>query len=259
MQTIIGLIFLNIFSTNLDKNTAFWGATGHRVIGHVATQHISNRTYRKISKLLDGASLAYVSTYADDIKSDPQYRSYNPWHYVNMESDESYDQNKTNTKGDVIQAIQKCISVLKDPEESREEKQFHLKLLVHFVGDIHQPMHVGRSGDRGGNDIKVNWFNTPTNLHRLWDTNLIESHGMSYSEMGQNLPVLSPKQIQFIKQQPLMEWVEESQALAATLYEDTPDGSRLGYAYRYKYMDTVRLQLLKGGLRLAHLLDSIFK
>ena len=131
--------------------------------------------------------------------------------------------------------------------------------MVHFVGDIHQPLHVGRPGDRGGNDIKLKWFNRPTNLHRLWDRDIIDSHGMSYSEMALNMPRISEKQKKYIQNQSLLEWLKESQDMAAKIYATTPAESNLGYAYRYQYLDSLRMQLLKGGLRLAKVLDTIFK
>ncbi len=259
MKILISLLLVKTFFINEVLNEDDWGATGHRVVGKIAVQHISKKTQRIIDELLDGATLDYVSNYADDIKSDKRYRSYGPWHYVNIESEASYQEVIPNKKGDVLQAIKKCIAVLKDPRASRDDKQFHLKLLVHFVGDIHQPLHVGRPGDRGGNDIKLKWFNRPTNLHRLWDRDIIDSHGMSYSEMALNMPRISEKQKKYIQNQSLLEWLKESQDMAAKIYATTPAESNLGYAYRYQYLDSLRMQLLKGGLRLAKVLDTIFK
>jgi hypothetical protein len=208
---------------------------------------------------LRGQSLAYVSNYADDIKSDSQYRSYSPWHYANLGLDETYEASSKNAKGDVVTAIQKCIAVLKDKEETNENKAFHLKLLVHFVGDIHQPMHLGRLEDKGGNDIEVKWFGKRSNLHRVWDSDVINSHQMSYMEMASNLPVLSKVQKRSIKEAPLKVWIEESHTLAKKIYTTLPEKKNLGYRYRYEYLDSLRMQLLKGGLRLAFILNEVFK
>ena len=112
-------------------------------------------TTGKINELLGGVSLAQISTYADEIKSDKNYRKYNPWHYANIKDDETYLKSKKNESGDIVKAINKCIGVLKSSTSDRSKKQFHLKLLVHFVGDVHQPMHLGRSSDKGGNNIKI--------------------------------------------------------------------------------------------------------
>lgn len=257
----LGLLILTPFLLFANSNTEklLWGATGHRVVGEVATQHLSKRTARKIKKLLRGQSLAYVSNYADDIKSDSQYRSYSPWHYANLGLDETYEASSKNAKGDVVTAIQKCIAVLKDKEETNENKAFHLKLLVHFVGDIHQPMHLGRLEDKGGNDIEVKWFGKRSNLHRVWDSDVINSHQMSYMEMASNLPVLSKVQKRSIKEAPLKVWIEESHTLAKKIYTTLPEKKNLGYRYRYEYLDSLRMQLLKGGLRLAFILNEVFK
>ena len=126
MKILIGLILIKTFLINEVVSEDDWGATGHRVVGKIAAQHISNKTQRIIDELLDGATLDYVSNYADDIKSDKRFRSYGPWHYVNIESEASYTEVVPNKKGDVLQAIKKCIAVLKDPKASREDKQFHL-------------------------------------------------------------------------------------------------------------------------------------
>ena len=236
-----------------------WGATGHRVVGELAAQRIKKRTAKKINELLDGVSLAQISTYADDIKSDSHFSEYSPWHYANIKQDETYISSVKNEKGDIVFAIEKCIQVIQSSSSSRDDKQFHLKLLIHFVGDIHQPMHLGNLDDRGGNDIKIKWFGRNSNLHRLWDSDMIDNYGMSYSELAINLPNYSEDNLNKIAKAPLMEWVNESQELAKKLYYTLPKNTNLGYRYLYDHFDTVRFQLLKGGVRLAALLDQIFK
>lgn len=126
-----------------------WGRTGHRATGAIAEQHLTKKAKRQIGQLLDGKSLALVSTYADEIRSDDAYREYAPWHYVNFPFDLTYDSHPKSEQGDIYVAINTCIAVLKDKNSSKEKKAFHLKLLVHFVGDLHQPLHVGIAEDRG--------------------------------------------------------------------------------------------------------------
>ena len=253
------IIFPILFINKPIEIHYIWGATGHRVVGEVASKHISKRTKTAIKKLLGGQSLAYISNYADDIKSDKRYRSLGPSHYANLNLNESYLSSKKNTKGDIVKAISKCISVLKNKNESYENKQFNLKLLVHFIGDIHQPMHLGKEEDRGGNRIEVTWFGKKSNLHRIWDSNIIESKQMSYSEISYNLPYQTKKELLSIKKASLSVWIEESHLITNKIYTSLPKNKKLGYAYRYEYFDIIRLQLLKGGLRLAYVLDEIFK
>ena len=168
-----------------------WGITGHRTVGEVASRNISEKTSNSIKNLLEGESLSYISNYADDIKSDKRYQVYNPWHYANMKVNETYYSSEKNVEGDVIQAIKKCIELLKSKKTSKDDRRFYLKLLVHFVGDIHQPMHLGEKRDKGGNNIKLKWFGENTNLHRIWDSDIIDSSKMSYTELTNNLPRLS--------------------------------------------------------------------
>ncbi|WP_317043459.1 S1/P1 nuclease [Nonlabens spongiae] len=187
-----------------------WGKTGHRTTAAIATQHLTKKVKRNISKLLDGASLATVSTFADEIKSDSKYRSLGPTHYVNIPFEKTYDSHPKSEKGDIIVAIDKAIAILKSKTTSNEEKAFQLKMLVHYIGDLHQPLHVGLKVDKGGNDFQVRWFNKGTNLHSVWDTKMIESYGMSYSELAVNMVPLSRKRYKQIAAGTHRDWLKDS-------------------------------------------------
>lgn len=252
----IVLFFLTTFSQQVFAED--WGKTGHRVIGKIAQEHLTPKTTAAVDALLDGMSLAFVSTYADEIRSDSRYDYLNSWHYVNMDEDTRYSEAKKNPDGDIITAMDDCIEVLKNPNKTKADKAFYLKLLVHFIGDIHQPMHAGRKADKGGNDIKLTWFGEPTNLHRLWDTDLIEHYNMSYTELAAHLPKRSAEKNENCMNAPRLEWVHESQDLANTIYANTPIHASLGYVYHYQYFDKVRVRLLDAGLRLAATLNAIF-
>ena len=236
-----------------------WGKTGHRVVSKLAQQYLTTKAQKEIDILLDGASLVSISTYGDEIKSNPKYKALRPWHYINLPLDESYANAKKNPKGDVVMAIKKCIAKVKDQNEPKNERAFYLKLLVHFIGDLHQPMHVGRKEDRGGNSIRLQWFGKTSNLHSLWDSHLIDSHGMNATQLLGDLEELSPKLIKEIQNQSLKQWVNESQALAKIIYENTPSNSKLGEEYQSRYLPLLKIQLQRGGLRLAAQLNEIFK
>ncbi|WP_026810185.1 S1/P1 nuclease [Arenibacter latericius] len=239
-------------------NDMEWSKTGHRTIGEVAQQHLSGKTKRAITKLLDGQSLALVSNHADEIKSDRSYSKFGPWHYVNYPLDKKYTEVEPSDAGDIVMGIEKSIAIIKDENSTREDKAFYLKMLVHLIGDLHQPMHVGRLEDKGGNDIQLRWFGRGTNLHRVWDSNMIEDFGMSYSELADNLPKLSKSEIKVIQQGDVYDWVEESHELAAIIYDSVETGEQLRYGYNYKYWSIVEQQLQKGGLRLAKVLNDLF-
>jgi len=236
-----------------------WGQTGHRVIGLIAEDHLTRKARRKIEKLLAGKSLAFVSTYADEIKSDRAYSKYSPWHYVNYALGTSYDVSNRADAGDIIFGIEQCVEVLSDVNSSADDQQFHLALLVHLIGDMHMPLHAGREEDRGGNDIKLSWFSKPTNLHRLWDSNLIESVNLSYTELAAELnSQLSSNQLARYNSGTYLDWIEDSHEVAAIVYKSAKEGDRLAYRYSYEYNDLLFNQLQKGGVRLARLLNQLF-
>ncbi|MGJ8737838.1 S1/P1 nuclease [Zobellia laminariae] len=252
------VFFLFLITTLSNANDEEWSKTGHRTVGEVAQHHLSKKTKKALKKLLDGESLAYVSTFADDIKADRAYKEFSAWHYVNIPTGKDYADIEHNKQGDLIVGINKCIEIIKDENSKKEDKVFYLKMLVHLIGDLHQPMHVGRYEDKGGNDIQLQWFNEGTNLHRLWDSNMINSYGMSYTELASSLPQLSKEQVQFIQQGNIYDWVEESQEIADKLYDSVEAGEKLYYRYSYDWWGTVENQLQKGGLRLAKVLNELF-
>ena len=240
-------------------NTPFWSKTGHRVIGEVAQEHLSNKAKRAISDLLAGQSLAAVSNFADEIKADSIYRKFSAWHYVNIPVNKKYGDSPISPYGDLIYGIGECIRIVKDETSSREDKAFYLKMLVHLVGDLHQPMHVGRVEDKGGNDIQLQWFNKGSNLHKVWDANMINDYGMSYSELTSKLPLIDRKKRKKLQEGSVLDWVEESREMANAIYSSVAVGEKLYYRYGYKWWSTVELQLQKGGLRLAKVLNELFK
>lgn len=255
---LIALILTFSFS-NIHAADSDWGKTGHRATAEIAENNLSKKAQEAIEDLLDGRSLAFVANYADDIKSDPEYRQYGPWHYVNIHPESSkYVVEEASEDGDLVQAIRKCVEVLKDKDASRAEKQFHLKMLVHFVGDLHQPFHVGHASDKGGNDIQVRWFNDGSNIHRVWDSEMINFYQMSYTELAINTKDLSKAERKAIQDGKLLDWVYESRTMAEDLYAGVENGEKLGYSYMYEHMPTVLNQLQKGGLRLAKILNDIY-
>ena len=235
-----------------------WGKTGHRATGEIAEKYLTKKAKKEISKLLKGQSIAFVANYADEIKSDNEYRKYGPWHYVNFPFGSTYETHPKSESGDLIVGINNCITILKDENSSQEDKIFHLKMLIHFIGDLHQPLHNGLSEDKGGNDIQVRWFNEGTNLHAVWDSKMIESYNMSYTELAANTKLLSVQELQKLQKGTVIDWMNESKELCKEVYNSVKIGEKLKYRYSYDYMETVRNQLQKGGIRLATILNDIF-
>ena len=258
MKNKILYIFTFLFISNFAMaNEDDWGNTGHRAVGQIADSHLSKRIKRKIKKLLNGQSLAMVSTFADDIKSDSKYKEFYTWHYVNLNDDETYATSKKNPKGDLVTGIEKCKQVLLDENASKADKAFYLKMLVHLIGDLHQPLHVGRVSDKGGNGFKVQWFYKNSNLHRVWDSQMIDSFNMTYTELASNADKLTKSQVKYIQNGTVVDWVNETKGLAQKVYASATADEKLSYRYMYDHFETVRSQLQKGGIRLAKILTEI--
>ena len=252
---LFSLSFLLVAATNAPD----WAKTGHRATGAIAQKYLTKTADRKVRELLDGHSLAFVSNYADEIKSDKAYWKYSAWHYVNFPFGAKYETSPKSERGDIIMAIDSCVTVLKNPKSTRADKVFYLKLLVHFIGDLHQPLHIGLADDKGGNTFQVRWFDKGTNLHHVWDEDLIEFYNMSYTELSENTDELTEEQLKEIQSGTVLDWMYESRAICEDIYKNTKVGEKLRYGYPYRYMNTVRSQLQKGGIRLATLLNDIYK
>ena len=257
MKKFILLLFLAL-NVSFANAPIIWSKTGHRVIGDVAQAHLTGKAKKAISKLLDGQSLAAISNFGDEIKADTIYRKFAAWHYVNIPKGKTYDEIEPSKYGDLVIGVNECMAIIKNENSTKHDKAFYLKMLVHLIGDLHQPMHVGRLDDKGGNDIQVQWFNDGSNLHRVWDSNLINQNGMSYTEMAASLPHLSKKQKSTIQEGVLLDWVEESHLMADEIYESVEVGEKLYYRYGYVWWPAVEKQLQKGGLRLAKVLNDLF-
>jgi len=234
-----------------------WSETGHRTVGKIASHYLSSKAKREIKKLLNKQSLAMVSTFADEIKSDKQYNKFYTWHYINMPMEADYDVSKQNPDGDLVSGIEFCKSVIKDKNASEEDKAFYLKLLVHFIGDLHQPLHVALEEDKGANDFKVQWFYQDTNLHTVWDRKMIDNYGMSYSELAKNADYLTKAQIKDIQKGSVIDWVNETHQLTREVYAAVNQGDNLRYEYSYKYLKVVRRQMQLAGIRLAKVLNDL--
>lgn len=233
-----------------------WGQTGHRIVGRIAEMHAAPRTAEALAHLLGPDSLAEVSTWADQIKSDPAWQHADPWHYVNIPDGARYDTARKNPRGDVLTALRRFESILRRGDAAREERVAALKFLVHLVADVHQPLHVGRPGDRGGTDVRVTWFGRPTTLHAVWDHHIVDDTKLSFSEYAAFIDDASPEQIARWQSSHYVEWAEESMVVRESVYA-TGDGN-LGYAYWDRHRALVERRLLQAGVRLAGLLDSVF-
>lgn len=245
------------------SSIAWWGTNGHRIVGEIAERHLNNKARRAVHEILGAESLGLSSTWADFIKSDDSFDYLSPWHYINLKKGMNYDEFKSTLSNDSsVDAYTKLnflINELKNKELEREKKIMYLRLLVHITGDLHQPMHVSRADDLGGNRIRVLWFNDSTNLHSVWDDKLVEFQKLSYTEYTAALDHCSTEQCKAWQAQPMAEWFFESYQIADKLYSEiTRPNQKLSYRYNFDHVDIMNRQLLKAGIRLAGLLNEIF-
>ena len=150
-----------------------FGPDGHLIVGYVADEHLCTGTRREIKPLMGRYSLGDTGTWADQIRSDPDYAHARPWHYLNIGDGQSIANRRRAPQGDVLTALDKFQRQLRDESLDTQTRAEALRFVAHFVADVHQPLHVGRPQDQGGNRIDVRVGDDSTNLHVLWDSYLI--------------------------------------------------------------------------------------
>ncbi|MBL7818671.1 MAG: S1/P1 nuclease [Saprospiraceae bacterium] len=263
VKKITFIVLASFISFSISARHMYWGANGHRIVGEIATSHLNCKAKKQIRRILGTESIAITSNWADFIKSDTTMRHLDPWHYINIKSGLNYADFtaalQKDTATDAYTKLNFLIKELKKGSLDAMQKRFYLRLLIHIVGDVHQPLHVGRAEDLGGNRIKVFWFNEATNLHSVWDDKIIEMQKLSYTEYTKNINHTVKQQKRDWQKQAISEWFFESYQLADKVYASvTQPDQKLGYRYNYDYIDMLNLQLLKGGVRLAGVLNDIF-
>jgi hypothetical protein len=235
-----------------------WGKTGHRVVASIADPGLSAEARAHVRLILGTESLDEASTWPDDMRSDPALfwqKTSTPWHYVTV-AGTHYE--SAPPEGDAVTALRRFRAILLDPAAPRAERELALRFVIHIVGDLHQPLHVGKPGDRGGNDVKVTFAGRPTNLHSLWDSALVDDSQLSFSEFAERLQRrTTPEQVIEWSASDPMVWIRESAEIRPTIY---PTGTtELGWDYVYKFRPVIERRLQQGGIRLAAYLNELFR
>lgn len=248
----------------LPSPAAAWGQNGHRVIGEIADKRISGKSRAEIELILGEEDLAEASAWADEERSNPAdfwQREAGPYHYVTVPEGQTYAEVGAPDEGDALSALDRFAATVRDPDASRVDKALALKFIVHIVGDVHQPLHAGNGEDRGGNDVKVRWFGDETNLHSVWDTQMIEDQNLSYTEYAAWLDrqIEPTETVAWWEANPQV-WIGESTQIRDTIYPAIDEGTpNLGYAYQYEHLATAEMRMQQGGVRLAAYLDWVFR
>ncbi len=232
-----------------------WGADGHKLVAKIAYSQLHTAVKDSVMKYLLGASIEEASVWMDEIKADKSLDYQKPWHYININKDSVY--NPTDT-ANIIWALNKVVAELKNRQHySKEQVAIDLKILIHLMGDLHQPLHVGYESDQGGNTIHVFYAATPSNLHRIWDTEIIREGVLGQPLAWANLNQFTKPELTQIKHIDFVAWLNESRSKLDTVYDFK--GDNITHKYITKNAPLVERQLLLGGVRLAAVLNDIFK
>ena len=246
-----------------------WGVLGHRAVARIAENHLSATARREVVRLLGHETMPLVSTWADELRNDPQFSNTAPWHYLNVAVGLDFPAfvkqlndpalaapaAPTNAYTALLQARRD----LKDPKKTAEEKVVALKFIIHLVGDVHQPLHVGHAEDKGGNEIKVTWRSRDeTNLHSVWDGALVEYPGFTYLEMAAAYDHATTAQIKQWQQDDIPTWLFESYQLCTPVYAAAAANPKFDWHFYPTFGPTVEQQVLKAGIRLAGVLNEVF-
>ncbi len=244
----------------LSCSLAFgWSQKGHDVTAHIAERHLTPAAKAAVDSLFEGKLLVYWSNWLDNASHNKEHYYTKTWHYKNIDGSGDYNLSVQHPKGNIITGLTSQIEILASPSASREAKVLALKIVTHLLGDLHQPMHMGKLTDWGGNKVKVKFFDRDTNLHSVWDSNVVETgHKWSYTEWADQLdrPVLYDEEQ--IVSGDLNDWGIETWEIAKKVYEATPSGTKISYNYVADWTPVVEKQFQRGGLRLAHVLNSVF-
>lgn len=236
-----------------------WGQKGHDVVASIASRHLTSKAAAAVDSIFDGKDMVYWANWLDNASHTPAYEYSRTWHYINIDANETFDKAQKQPKGDVITALNEQITLLCDSTTSPSDSKLALKMVVHLMGDLHQPMHAGRRSDLGGNRHKVKFFDNETNLHSVWDSRVPETgHKWSFTEWTDQIDRASESFANELLQGSLRDWTRESHEIAKEIYQSTPEETVVGYDYVARWTPTVEQQLLKGGLRLAHVLNYAF-
>ncbi|MBL7916773.1 MAG: S1/P1 nuclease [Bacteroidia bacterium] len=248
------LIITLLILLALPIKTIAWGEQGHSIVASIAKKTVSKNILDSVQFYLGKTTFKQAALWMDEIKSDKSYKHLNNWHYINLEKNQLYEKN---SEVNIVNKLEEAIAVIKNRKKhSKSEIEFSLKVIFHLVGDIHQPLHAGYASDKGGNTIKVDFFGRNSNLHRVWDTDLIQYKRIGVKNCYELANSLSTKEKKEFQEINVVSWMEESRALLPLVYDIKDNTITLPYANQNT--DVIKKQLVKAGIRLAYILHEAF-
>jgi hypothetical protein len=242
-----------------------WGPLAHRVTARMAENRLTPEAAAAVRELLGSqVKLADVASWADEQREIPNSAS---WHYVNVPISETrYDSRFCRPGGCVVGKIEEFKHVLQNPKANRKEKQAALKFLIHLIADVHQPLHVGDAGNRGGNDLQVLFYGESSNLHKVWDSQIIRHYTKNEQVWLWYLTrEAKPEKVAEWSKGTAEDWATESLQAAKKAYllpgtdAQIKPGAKLGDQYCRMALPIIQIQLAKAGTRIAWTLNTIFQ
>ncbi|GHV59129.1 endonuclease [Bacteroidia bacterium] len=236
-----------------------WGTQGHRIIGEMSENLLTEKAKERINAVLGNASIAMVANWGDEIRSDERYNYTADWHYTNLDAGLSRNAFDVSAlQQDNGKNIYSVLSITNSLRQFPSDTMM-LKMLIHLVGDMHCPLHLGHAGDRGGNTIQITWFRNETNLHSLWDSGLIDSEKLSYTEYATHLmriyPMEAPEFDGYVNT--VLDWAWDVYNDAQAVYLSANQTTQ-PYVYLYHYKYLWEKELVKAAEHLAILLNYIY-
>ena len=251
------ILFLSLLAS---VNAWAWGAKGHDVTAYIAECNLTPEAAERIDRVLGGYSIVYFANWLDTASHTPEYAYSKTWHYANIDEGYTFETMPRNPHGDVVSAVEMLVEELRGGRLDPEKEALYLKMLVHLMGDLHCPMHSGRLTDVGGNTLPVRMFGRDTNLHSAWDSSLPEAaHKWSYTEWQNQIDRLTDDEAVLVEAGGPLEWYLEAHAICEQIYAETPPGTNISYDYVAKYTPVIEQQFVRGGYRLARLLNEIYR
>ncbi len=258
VSDLIALALLGVGGIGAAQRAHGFGPDGHRIAGLVADTYLCEQAAVEIRRLGVDDDLAELGLWADRVRTQPPWDDSGPWHYVNIADDGSFDEYRSPPEGDALWAIAHFHSRLRDENLTPERRSEALKFLVHFVVDLHQPLHVGRRADRGGTSTEIFFGEIRTSLHRFWDTDAIRKDELPAERYARNIMPMATLLAAEHRPSPPRQWAAEGLSLRTVVYGFDPETRRLDEDYLMIASDLVRLRLIQAGLRLADQLNDVF-
>jgi len=272
---LINVVLIStVFSDSSFRMTNAWGPEGHTAVARIAEKHITATTFNAVSQMIPEGDIASVANWADQVRSIPAWHWSEPLHFIDTPSwvcDYEPSRDCYNDAGEFGYCVDGAIRNFTSLIKGGSRDPTNLKFLVHFVGDIHQPLHCGFKDDRGGNSIKVHYQGHATNLHSLWDSGLI------HTRIANDFGGVTENWISNLVEMSLgrndtdncvgcsSQWGNSSAILSCSHSYVGADGTtRIGQGasldstYYKRNIGLIEDVIILGGIRLADILDSLF-